>query len=109
VARGRLQCVGSSLHLKQKFGAGYTITVGTAENQVQRVQEFFENNLKGAKLTSAPLAGYLHFAVDRQSDKELVPFFKELEKNSAVLFFYHSPPLGKNILFVETFLGKIFH
>ena len=58
--------------------------MGTQESHVQKVQDFFENNLKGAKLTAAPLAGYLHFAVDRSSDKELVPFFKELEKNSAV-------------------------
>lgn len=27
--KGRLQCVGTSMHLKQKYGEGYTITVNT--------------------------------------------------------------------------------
>ena len=33
MARGRLCCLGSGLHLKQKFGSGYRLTI-----QVQQVQ-----------------------------------------------------------------------
>lgn len=28
MGKGRLQCIGNSLHLKQKFGDGYQIVVG---------------------------------------------------------------------------------
>lgn len=47
MGKGRIRCVGSSLHLKQKYGAGYRITIGTKENKVKQVQEFFEKNLSG--------------------------------------------------------------
>jgi ABC-type multidrug transport system ATPase subunit len=47
VAKGRLQCLGSALHLKQKYGAGYTITVGAKESRVKDVQDFFAKHLKG--------------------------------------------------------------
>lgn len=33
MAKGRLQCLGSSLRLKQKFGAGYRVTVGVDEKK----------------------------------------------------------------------------
>lgn len=33
MGKGRLQCLGSSLRLKQKFGAGYRVTIGTDEKK----------------------------------------------------------------------------
>ncbi len=85
VAKGRLQCIGSALHLKQKYGAGYRITVGTQENRVKDVQAFFEENLKGAKLAALPISGYLNFAVSREANEQLIPFFQLLETKSSEL------------------------
>ncbi len=60
MAGGRLQCVGSSLHLKQKYGAGYTVTVGTQNTpqQLQLLQQFFRDHLPGI---SSPLLLSIHF------------------------------------------------
>lgn len=108
MARGRLQCVGTSLHvtskkniyhsifkkekklnhysffkkLKQKFGAGYRITFGTKEELVPEVEKFVKENLQGAELTSVPISGYMNFAVPRETTKDLVPFFRKLEEEN---------------------------
>jgi hypothetical protein len=47
MAKGRLQAVGSALHLKQKFGAGYQVTLLTAAENVANVQNFFQQSVKG--------------------------------------------------------------
>jgi hypothetical protein len=59
MAQGRLQCVGSSLHLKQKFGAGYRITVGTNEKKVDEVVQFFKENLPGKDACFLKIAHYI--------------------------------------------------
>eukprot|EP01114_Cavostelium_apophysatum_P020991 TRINITY_DN7191_c0_g1_i5.p1 TRINITY_DN7191_c0_g1~~TRINITY_DN7191_c0_g1_i5.p1 ORF type:complete len:1762 (+),score=405.22 TRINITY_DN7191_c0_g1_i5:86-5371(+) len=89
--KGRMECVGSSLRLKQKFGAGYTITVGigtqSGEEVFKRVREFFESNITECKLSvsSDPMSGYMSFAVPRESTKELIPFFNQLENRMSEL------------------------
>lgn len=62
--KGRVNCIGSSLRLKQKFGAGYTVTIGVRtdekllmsnkgqflkeqKDKCERIQEFFTKNIKG--------------------------------------------------------------
>lgn len=85
MAQGRLQCVGSSLHLKQKFGAGYRITIGAEENMVDKVIKFVNDNLEGAKLVSQPQSGYMGFTLSRDGTKDLIPFFRKLEGESKKL------------------------
>eukprot|EP01119_Soliformovum_irregulare_P016146 TRINITY_DN4639_c1_g1_i1.p1 TRINITY_DN4639_c1_g1~~TRINITY_DN4639_c1_g1_i1.p1 ORF type:complete len:1195 (-),score=473.31 TRINITY_DN4639_c1_g1_i1:27-3611(-) len=79
MARGALRCVGSALHLKQKFGAGYRVTLGTSEAMVPTVKKFVEDNIKGVKLSSPPISGYMNFGVPRESTAELAPFFRLLD------------------------------
>lgn len=60
MSKGRLQCVGSSLRLKQRFGAGYRITIG-AKNDIEvleNIKLFFENNLPSLKFTAIILINY---------------------------------------------------
>lgn len=79
MARGRLQCVGSSLHLKQKFGSGYRLTIGAVPGKVEEVQKFVESNIKGSKIQGAVIGGYMNYLVPRNMTSELVPFFRKLE------------------------------
>jgi len=86
MARGRLQCIGSSLRLKQRFGAGYRVAVGTEEGPlVDEVIKYFENSITGCKVQGKPVGGYINFTIPRSSNKELVPFFEALEKSKADL------------------------
>lgn len=85
MARGKLQCVGTSLHLKQKFGSGYRITIGTSENKVESTQAFVSKYVPGAALSGAAIGGYMTFVVPRDSTSYLVPFFKKLEKRKEKL------------------------
>lgn len=85
MAKGKLQCLGSSLHLKQRFGAGYRVTIGCADPKLANVIKFFEGNLTGCKVQGKPVGGYVSFIIPRSSNKELVPFFESLDKNRADL------------------------
>lgn len=79
MARGRLQCVGSSLHLKQKFGSGYRLTIGAVPGKTEGVQKFIESNIKGSKIQGSVIGGYMNYLVPREATAELVPFFRKLE------------------------------
>ncbi len=80
MAAGRLQCLGSALHLKQKYGAGYTLTVGTNNPNVEQVVRFFEDEVPGTKLTSPPIGGFMSFSVPRECTGNLVDLFKDIEE-----------------------------
>ena len=55
MAKGQLQCLGSSLHLKQKFGAGYGVTVRTQPEKIDDVIRFFKKNIKGFYFFYSPI------------------------------------------------------
>lgn len=79
MAKGRLQCVGSSLHLKQTFGSGYRVTLGVVPEKLEDVQKFVESNIKGATIQGQIIGGYINYVIPRDSTQELVPFFRKLE------------------------------
>jgi len=81
MAHGWMKVVGTSLRLKQRFGAGYRITVGTSEDKLKEVENFFVQNIAKAHLHGTPIGGYMNFNVPRESSPELMPFFKKLEVN----------------------------
>lgn len=41
MAKGRLRCIGNSVHLKSKFGAGYEITVMAPAASLPAIKELF--------------------------------------------------------------------
>ncbi len=85
MGNGRLQCVGTSLRLKQRFGAGYRVTVGTTEEKVETVQQFFSDNLACATMQGVAIGGYMSYNVPRENTKELIPFFKKMERETKAL------------------------
>eukprot|EP00475_Leptophrys_vorax_P029658 TRINITY_DN4376_c0_g2_i5.p1 TRINITY_DN4376_c0_g2~~TRINITY_DN4376_c0_g2_i5.p1 ORF type:complete len:983 (+),score=58.52 TRINITY_DN4376_c0_g2_i5:142-3090(+) len=99
MARGRLRCIGTSIHLKNRFGAGFVVTVGVqsstglsvpsaldlqAEQQMKSaaaekaaaVKAFFRERL-GVE-PSDENKGYIKFLVPREKEAELTAFFKDL-------------------------------
>jgi hypothetical protein len=83
---------------KQKFGAGYRVTIRSSNPKTEKVKNFFEKNIPGSflnilllikstgcQLTSSLMSGYFNFAIPREQTQQLVPFFKKLEKNSEKL------------------------
>jgi len=85
MSHGQLSCIGTSLHLKNKFGAGYRVTLtirGSDENEWEtngkKVQAFFKEQLKDLEMTSFKLA-IMEYKVPRAMLSILPIFFKELE------------------------------
>jgi ABC-type multidrug transport system ATPase subunit len=63
MSKGRLKCVGNSLHLKTKYGSGYRLSLVTTDHQSQRVIEIMNELLPEASLQTSN-AGYLVFSLD---------------------------------------------
>ena len=68
MARGRLRCIGNSVHLKHKFGKGYKISVScegsissTTTDNFRGVRHFFEEHLGICSVEESET--YLHFRV----------------------------------------------
>ena len=55
MAAGQLQCYGSPLFLKKKFGAGYYLTIGKNSNQVSTdwITDTVRRHIPAAKLESS--------------------------------------------------------
>lgn len=97
MARGRLRCIGSSIHLKHRFGSGYQLSVsvaasstaaaaadkGALERRSQAVQAFFRDKLG---LSPADNTGaYLSYHIPATQGAALPDFLQELEAVGAQL------------------------
>jgi len=49
---GNLRCLGSSQHLKDKYGSTYSLSFKTSESNVSNLSEFVKKNFPNAKLIS---------------------------------------------------------
>ena len=96
---GSLRCVGSSLRLKSRFGAGFRVTVtlkgagqgsqadllnlADADTDREAVKKFFKDNLDVAPTESEPT--YMTFEIPRDSDARLKGALEALESQKAGL------------------------
>eukprot|EP00270_Netrium_digitus_P003854 TRINITY_DN1466_c0_g1_i1.p1 TRINITY_DN1466_c0_g1~~TRINITY_DN1466_c0_g1_i1.p1 ORF type:complete len:971 (+),score=291.84 TRINITY_DN1466_c0_g1_i1:469-3381(+) len=92
MAKGRLRCIGTSLHLKQRFGAGYIITVGVVTassindlskaaevtSHMNAVKSFFKEHLDLDN--SDETKGYVRYIIPRDRQDRLKGFFEELRR-----------------------------
>jgi len=76
---GRMQCIGSSQHLKSRFGTGYTIEARALEGRpVEPIAEYITDKFEGAtKLESQ--GGQLRYQVPLESVNGLAELFVLLE------------------------------
>eukprot|EP01088_Endostelium_zonatum_P016705 TRINITY_DN4623_c0_g1_i1.p1 TRINITY_DN4623_c0_g1~~TRINITY_DN4623_c0_g1_i1.p1 ORF type:complete len:965 (+),score=237.77 TRINITY_DN4623_c0_g1_i1:83-2977(+) len=78
MAKGKLKCLGTSLHLKNKFGAGYTVTVGS--RNLTKTIEFFKENLKTVQIEAEPIGNFVGLKIGREENLKLPAFFEQLEE-----------------------------
>ncbi|CAI7736838.1 unnamed protein product [Closterium sp. NIES-54] len=104
MARGRLRCIGTSIHLKNRFGAGFLVTVGigakggtasavdlqadsaakaAVAEKAAAVKAYFKEKLDVE--ASDESKGYVKFLVPRDREPQLTAFFKELSDCSKEL------------------------
>jgi ABC-type multidrug transport system ATPase subunit len=77
VVKGKLRCLGSNQHLKDKFGSGYRLSLSFKEEQTYQVQEFVHQLFPNANLLET-MEG--HRTYDVGSIKELSVAFDQIEK-----------------------------
>lgn len=76
--KGKIETYGTSLRLKNKFGAGYRITTLATPATIPAVQGFFEENL-GLK-ASGIAQTFVEYNVPRPLLPQLPTFFEKLEQ-----------------------------
>lgn len=81
--KGQLECIGSSLRLKNKFGAGYKVTTVVEPKHKTGVEEYFQGELGLKPIGTGE--NFVEFNVSRDLVPKLPKFFKKLEKNKKKL------------------------
>eukprot|EP00698_Gefionella_okellyi_P014083 TRINITY_DN3887_c0_g1_i1.p1 TRINITY_DN3887_c0_g1~~TRINITY_DN3887_c0_g1_i1.p1 ORF type:complete len:832 (-),score=163.75 TRINITY_DN3887_c0_g1_i1:339-2834(-) len=79
LSAGRLKCVGNPLHLKQKFGRGYRITVVVDEAEVEHMLTTVHQYAPSAAIESST-AGSVTLSVPLHHADELPVLFNALER-----------------------------
>ena len=77
-SQGQLKCIGSPLHLKNRFGLGYRLNIVVAPENIEAIQEWMEKLCPNAQLSSSH-AGSLTFEM-KDSDS-LKQFLSHVEGN----------------------------
>mmetsp|Transcript_9738 Transcript_9738/g.39585 ORF Transcript_9738/g.39585 Transcript_9738/m.39585 type:complete len:910 (-) Transcript_9738:2726-5455(-) len=77
MSRGKLKCIGNSLHLKTKYGCGYRLSLVTADHQSERVINMMHDLLPEATLQTSN-AGNLVFSLDTRDLDKSAKAFAEL-------------------------------
>ncbi|CAG8573287.1 3953_t:CDS:2 [Acaulospora colombiana] len=80
MAHGKLRALGNTIHLKNKFGTGYRISLVTNPQDSPRLKELVESKLPGVNLEDDS-AGALIYEMPISSLPTLPPFIKWLEEN----------------------------
>ncbi|KAJ3446745.1 abc transporter a family member 1-related [Anaeramoeba flamelloides] len=80
IAAGKLRCVGTSLHLKNKFGTGYRISMIVHEGQIDNIKKVVEEQLPNCFFIGESLVT-LTIEVPREDTQQLPDFFGYLEQN----------------------------
>ncbi|KAJ4782698.1 ABC transporter A family member 2 [Rhynchospora pubera] len=82
MAKGKLRCIGTSIHLKSRFGAGYVCNINfsttNGEPQTEPVKFFFYNHLD-LKPTEESKT-FLTFIIPHNKETLLARFFAELQE-----------------------------
>ena len=85
MAKGRLRCLGSTVRLKSRFGAGYKLSISLGDRtdeespQVKSLREIMSRHL-GAIPSNESTKAYLHFDVRANCEAPLAQAFAELEE-----------------------------
>jgi ABC-type multidrug transport system ATPase subunit len=82
MAQGELRCIGTSLHLKSKYGIGYVLALTTTENKVEALKAYVASALPQAPLM-VQTSGQLKFGIASDQIPALASFLQKLEADMA--------------------------
>jgi hypothetical protein len=84
MAKGRLRCLGNAVHLKSKFGAGYTLKLALEENaQRDRIKQIVKTAIDVDVLEDHK--EHMTFILKTSGEDHMVGLFKDLEEQVQVL------------------------
>lgn len=78
MSHGEIKCLGTPLHLKNKYGDGYRINVTARPDAIEEAKAHINELLPGANLV-AETNQYLIFGLPHSHLSQIVPFFKIIE------------------------------
>jgi ABC-type multidrug transport system ATPase subunit len=78
MARGRMRCIGSSISLKNRFGAGIRVSVTCLSGDYTKATDFFQSSLSVGPDTIAPSG--ITFIIPQDRNNLLPNFFAALAK-----------------------------
>jgi len=80
MSKGRLRCIGNSLHLKNKFGEGYRINiVARGLESVEETKQIVQKYLPGAIIVAETGENLIYSLSSSNEVRLIIPFFKKLE------------------------------
>ncbi|XP_022159340.1 ABC transporter A family member 2-like [Momordica charantia] len=86
MAKGRLRCIGTSIRLKSRFGAGFVANVSFANTKStghEEIKQFFKSRLD--ILPKEEHKSFLTYIIPHDREKLLTRFFGELEERKGEL------------------------
>ncbi|KAL7719750.1 ABC transporter [Entamoeba marina] len=78
MSNGKVQCIGSSIHLKSKYGTGYVLTVNTDLNDVDKVKQQVLDIVPTARIIQT-VSGKIKFGINYSQSDDLLTLLKRLE------------------------------
>jgi ABC-type multidrug transport system ATPase subunit len=81
MAHGKLRCIGTSLHLKNKFGLGYRLNLVARDDRlVGQLKDLVNKMLMGSELIAESGAS-LVYGIKTDILEKIIPFFEYIEQN----------------------------
>jgi ABC-type multidrug transport system ATPase subunit len=80
IAKGRLQCLGSPIHLKNKFGKGYSLYINFKRDGIDTGSEYIDKLLNGKYEIVNSVGTYRIYRTDKGSVK-VSNLLREMELN----------------------------
>eukprot|EP01080_Neovahlkampfia_damariscottae_P010983 gene10983-3689_t len=77
MSKGKLQCIGSPIHLKNKFGNKYHLMINCEKTKVNSVKDYIISILPSSKIGRS-FGGNLIFSIDK-SDMKIIDLIHEIE------------------------------
>ena len=78
MAHGKLKCLGSSLHLKHKFGDGYKMEITYKDGQIAQAESFVQASAPGC-VKVGDFSGVATYMVPLDSELKLSALFTKME------------------------------
>src|SRR5690242_15376790 len=80
MAHGKLRCIGSSLHLKNKFGLGYRLNLVARDDRGSQLKDLVGHMLPGSELI-AESGTSLVYGIKTENLEKVIPFFQHMEEH----------------------------